>query len=47
MWNLQYDTNELIYEIDSQTQRLVIVKGKRGWGGWTGSFRLADGNYYI
>ena len=35
MWNLKYDTNELIYEteIDSQTQnRLVVAKGKAMWG---------------
>ena len=34
MWNLKYDTNELIYEreTDSQTEnRLVVAKGKRGW----------------
>ena len=33
MWNLKYDTNELIYEkeTDSQTEsRLVVVGGRRG-----------------
>ena len=37
MWNLKYDTNELIYktETDSQTQKtnLWLPKGKRGRGG--------------
>ena len=37
MWNLKYDTNELIYktETDSQTQKtkLWLPKGKGGWGG--------------
>ena len=31
MWNLKYDTNELIYktEADSQTEnRIVVVKGE-------------------
>ena len=35
MWNLKYDTNELIYEIeiDSQTQRtdLLLLRGKNSW----------------
>ena len=34
MWNLKYDTNELIYktEADSQTEnRFVVAKGKREW----------------
>ena len=33
MWNLKYDTNELIYkiEIDSQTEnKLMVTKGERG-----------------
>ena len=36
MWNLKYDTNELIYEkeIDPQIEnRLVVAKGKWGEGG--------------
>ena len=34
MWNLKYDTNELIYETetDSQTQRTDLWL-PRGWGG--------------
>ena len=36
MWNLKYDTSELIYktETDSRTQnRLVVAKGDWGGGG--------------
>ena len=37
MWNLKYDTNELIYkaEIESQTQRtdLWLPRGRHGRGG--------------
>ena len=35
MWNLIYDTNELIYkrETDSHTEnKLVVTEGERGWG---------------
>ena len=35
MWNLKYDTNELICETerDSETEnRLVVAKGDGGWG---------------
>ena len=35
MQNLKYDTNELIYktETDSQTQKTnLVTKGERGWG---------------
>ena len=36
MWNLKYDTNELIYktEADSETQKLnlCLSKGKEGQG---------------
>ena len=48
MWNLKYDTNELIYETetDSHTQRrLFIAKGRRVGEGWTGSLGLLDANY--
>ena len=37
MWNLNYDTNELIYETetDSQTQRAAIwLRGRNGLGVW-------------
>ena len=50
MWNLKYDTNELIYETETHSQtenRLVVVKGEEGWGGWTGSLGLVDANDYI
>ena len=36
MWNLKYDTNELSYKIetDSQQTHSQLPKGKgRGWGG--------------
>ena len=48
--NLKYDTNELIYETetDSQTKRtdLWLPRGKGYGGGWIGSLGLADANYY-
>ena len=51
MWNLNYDTNDLIYkrETDSQTQKtnLWLPKGKGGGGGKIRSMGLADTNYYI
>ena len=36
MWNLNYNTNELIYETDSDIEnRLVVAKGEReGLGVW-------------
>ena len=50
MWNLKYDTEECIYETqtDSQTQRtdLWLPKGEGGEG-WLVSLELADVNYYI
>ena len=39
MWNLQNDTNELIYkiEIDSDIEnKLKFTKGDSGWGGGGG-----------
>ena len=34
MWNLKYDTKELIYktETDSQTKQICLPKGKAGGG---------------
>ena len=33
MWNLKYDTDELIYETDTHTENiLVLAKGEVGWG---------------
>ena len=48
MWNLKYDTNELIYETetDSQTEnKLVVAMGESVGEGWVGSLGLAHGNY--
>ena len=39
MWNLKYDTNELIYETDTNAQaqkRLVVANGKEAGGGMMG-----------
>ena len=51
MWNLKYDTNEHIYETetDSKTQRidLWLPRGRGGGEGWIGGLGLADANYYI
>ena len=51
MGNLKYDTNEFIYETetDSQIERLDLWLPSRGIGGrgWTGSLELTDANYYI
>ena len=51
MGNLKYDTNEFIYETetDSQIERLDLWLPSRGRGGrgWTGSLELTDANYYI
>ena len=45
MWNLKYDTNELIYktETDSQTQRtdLWLPGGKGGGGGMDWEFGIS------
>ena len=51
MWNLKkkYDTNELIYKIetDSQTLRTNLPKGKGGGEGKIRSLGLTDAHYYI
>ena len=50
MWNLKYDTNEAIYETetDSQTQRRPVVAKWEGAGeGWNEGLGLAYSNYYI
>ena len=44
MWNLKYDTNETIYETETNSQRdtenrLVIAKGRKGWSGRLGFAR--------
>ena len=50
-WNLEYNTNELIYktETDSQTQRidLWLPRRKGVAEGWSGSLGLGDANSYI
>ena len=58
MWNVKYDTNELIHKTerftvtkqkDSQTQnKFIVIKGEKEWGeGINQEFGLADTNYYI
>ena len=51
IWNLKYNTNELIYKIetDSQTQRTDLwLLRVRGIGeGWIGNLGSADANYSI
>ena len=49
MCNLKYDTNELTYATETNSDienRLVFAKGGVGEG-WTGSLGLADANYYV
>ena len=46
VWNLKYDTNELIYKIEKDTdidKRLVVAKGVIREG-WIGSLGLTDTN---
>ena len=49
MWNLQYDTNELTYETEKDSQiwktNLQLPK-EEGWG-MVKSLGLADIKYYI
>ena len=49
MWNLNYDTSELIYRTETDSQRidLRLPKGRRVRDGWIGSLGLADANYCI
>ena len=46
MWDRKYDTNELIYETDTQTLRTDLCLPKRSREGWTGRLGSADGNCY-
>ena len=33
MWNLKYNTNELTYETETDTEKkLTVTKGRSGWG---------------
>ena len=49
MWNLKYDINEFMDEMETQTQRTVcwLLREKEVWEGWSGSLGLTDANYYI
>ena len=51
MWNLNYDTNELTYDIDIDSDITVQTWSCPAQGngkeGRIGSFRLVDANYYI
>ena len=51
MWNLKYDTNELIYKTETTHRRREQIcgcHGEEGVGeGWIGSLGLAEENYYI
>ena len=48
MWNLKYNTNELIYETDTNKKHTCACQGGSGMGeGQTGSLGLPDANYYI
>ena len=42
MWNLKYDTNELIYETETDSQRtdLRLPRGRRGGGGMDWEFGI-------
>ena len=49
MWNLKYDTNEIVYKTETDSQRtdfwLPGVRGDEGEQG-TGNLGLVDVNYY-
>ena len=49
MWNLKYDTNELIYKTETDLQRtdMGLPRGRGLGKGRIGSFGLADANFYI
>ena len=51
MWNLKYDTNELIYKTETthrHREQICGCHGEEGVGeGWIGSLGLAEENYYI
>ena len=48
-WNLNYDTDEPIYETESWTQRTDwwLPRGRRLMEGWSRMLGLADVSYYI
>ena len=50
MWNLKYDTNEPIYETETEPHHRNKTGGAEGKGvgeGWSGRLGLADISYYI
>ena len=50
MWSLKYDTNELIYQIETDSQTYTTdlwLPRERGSGRWIGGLGLAEANYYI
>ena len=51
MWNLKYNSNELIYkaETDSQTQRTDLwwPRGEGFGERWMGALGFTDARYYI
>ena len=42
MWNLKYDTNEPICEIDSQSTDLWLPRGRKQGEGWSGRLGSSD-----
>ena len=44
MWNLKYDTNKPIYEIETDSQRtdLGLPRGRKLGEGWSGRLGLSD-----
>ena len=50
MWNLKYDTNEPICEMETLMDienRLLLLRGRGLGEGWSGKSGLADVNFYI
>ena len=47
MWNLKYDTNELIYETDPDREQTCGRQGSGVWRGRSGSSGLVDANYCV
>ena len=44
MWHLKYDTNQHIYETETDSQ---TCGSQGGWKGRIGSLGLADANYFM
>ena len=51
MWNLKYDTDESIYEAETQSQTERTdrwLPRRKGLGeGWSGKLGLADVSFYV